>query len=86
MPIYNTKMMEHLAALCGATITEEVRTGIAALPPDDKSALNDFGVAFAARQCRELIENGVPGIHIYTMDRAKSATAIVNALRADGIL
>lgn len=86
MPIYNIKMMENLAALCGATITDEIRKGIASLPEGDKAALNDWGVDFAFRQCCELIDKGVPGLHIYTMDRAKSAVALVERLRAENLL
>lgn len=86
MPIYNVKMMENLAALCGATITDEVRKGIASLPDGDKAALNDWGVDFAFRQCRELVDRGVPGLHIYTMDRAKSAVALVERLRAETLI
>ena len=35
MPIYSVRMMETLAGICGATITEEVRRGIAALGAED---------------------------------------------------
>ena len=86
MPIYNVKMMESLASLCGATITEEIQQGLAKLPEGDKAALNAFGVDFALRQCRELLAAGVAGLHIYTMDRSKSAVPLVQALRAEGIL
>ncbi|MBC8334893.1 MAG: methylenetetrahydrofolate reductase [Anaerolineales bacterium] len=86
MPIYNIKMMRMLAGMCGATITETIETGIAALPEDDAAALNDFGIDFAARQSAELIEAGVPGLHIYTMDRSKSTLGLVNRLREDGLL
>ncbi|MHC4618703.1 MAG: methylenetetrahydrofolate reductase [Planctomycetota bacterium] len=86
MPIYSVKMMEMLAGLCGATITEEVRQGIRALPEEDKEALLDFGIGFAVRQCKDLLGAGVPGLHIYTMDRSISAVAIVEHLRRDGLL
>jgi len=86
MPVYSVKMMETLAGICGATITDELRAGIAALPEDDKAALLDFGVEFATRQCRELLERGAPGLHIYTMDRSKSAAEIVRRLRAEDLL
>jgi methylenetetrahydrofolate reductase (NADPH) len=43
-------------------------------------------VDFAVKQCRGLIENGVQGVHIYTMDRAKSAEEIVRRLRSGGLL
>ena len=86
MPIYSVKMMEMLAGICGATITEEVRQGIAALAEGDKDALVAFGIEFAVQQCAELLEAGVPGLHIYTMDRSKSTVGVVNRLRNEGLL
>ncbi len=86
MPIYSVKMMEMLAGMCGATITDDVRQGIASLPEGDKEALVDFGVEFALNQCRQLLKEGVPGLHFYTMDLSKSAVEIVNRLRKDELL
>ncbi len=86
MPIYSVKMMESLAALCGATITNEIRQGLAELPEGDKSAVSDFGIEYAYRQCKGLINSGVPGIHIYTMDRSKSVVEIVSRLSSEGLL
>lgn len=86
MPIYSVKMMEMLAGLCGTTITDEVRQGIEALPKEDKEALLDFGIEFAVRQCKDLLRAGVPGLHIYTMDRSSSSARIVERLRRDNLL
>jgi len=62
-------------------IVDKVKSSIALLKEDDKKTIRDFGIEYAVKQCRELIEYGVPGIHIYTMDRSKSALAIINALK-----
>jgi len=86
MPIYSVKMMESLASLCGATITAEIRQGLGKLPDDDKTAVLEFGIEYAFQQCADLLRNGVPGVHIYTMDRYKTTTEIVNRLRSDGLL
>lgn len=86
MPIYSVKMMESLSRVCGAVITDEIRKGLAALPPNDNQAVTDFGIEFAFRQCKELIQWGVPGIHIYTMDRSKTSVEIVNRLRKEGLI
>jgi methylenetetrahydrofolate reductase (NADPH) len=83
MPIFSPKMMRMLASLCGATITDEIEEGLGALPEGDKGAVVDWGIEFALRQCRELLERGVPGLHIYTMDRSRSSVEIVNRLRAE---
>ncbi|MCP4260716.1 MAG: 5,10-methylenetetrahydrofolate reductase [Planctomycetes bacterium] len=86
MPVYSIKMMEMLAGLCGATITDELRQGIEKLPVDDKDALVNFGIEFAICQCKDLLKAGVPGLHIYTMDRGISSVAIVERLRIEGLL
>jgi methylenetetrahydrofolate reductase (NADPH) len=86
MPIYSVKMMENLAKLCGATITGDIRDGIAALPEGDTDALLKFGIDFALDLCQELLKTGVPGLHIYTMDRSPSSIGIVGALRESGLL
>jgi methylenetetrahydrofolate reductase (NADPH) len=86
MPTYSVKMMEKLASMCGATISEEIREGIADLPEGDDEALNAFGIEFAVRQCTDLIKNGVIGLHIYTMDRSSSAAGIVSRLQSEGLI
>ena len=86
MPIYSIKMMEMLASMCGATIPDEVRMGIAALEKDDKEALLSFGIEYAVNQCIELLEKGTQGIHFYTMDRSHSTESIVKRLRSKGLL
>jgi methylenetetrahydrofolate reductase (NADPH) len=86
MPIYSVKMMESLAKLCGATITEEIRQGLAEIPDGDKDAVLEFGIEFAYQQCKGLLEAGVPGVHIYTMDRSKTTREVVTRLRAEALL
>jgi methylenetetrahydrofolate reductase (NADPH) len=86
MPIFSVKMMESLASLCGASIPDAVRTGLAALPEGDKDALLQFGIELAVRQCQELLAVGVPGLHFYTMDRSESVLPIVQRLRRSGAL
>ncbi len=86
MPIYSEKMMDSLARLCGATITADIRQGLGNLPEGDKEAVLNFGIEFAYRQCKDLLKSGVPGVHIYTMDRYKTVAAIVTRLRDDGFL
>ncbi len=86
MPIFSVKMMESLASLCGATITAAVRQGLARVPEGDKDGVLRFGIEFATAQCAELLRAGVPGIHIFTMDRSASATQIIRRLRAEHLL
>jgi len=86
MPIYSVKMTETLAGLCGTTITNEIRQGLDKLAPEDKEAVANFGIDFATRQCSELLQRGVQGLHFYTMDRGKSVIEIIKRLKNDGLL
>lgn len=86
MPIYSVKMMNILASLCGATITDEVKTGLASINTEEASEVNAWGIDFAIKQCSDLIENGVDGLHFYTLNRSGSVVGIINGLRAAGKL
>ena len=86
MPIFSLKMMANLAKLCGASISDDLRQRLAALPEGDMPALLKFGIDFAFEQCQELIQAGVPGLHFYTMDRSKSTAGVVTRLRQEGLL
>jgi methylenetetrahydrofolate reductase (NADPH) len=86
MPIFSLKMMDNLAKLCGASISDDLRQRLAALPEGDTRALLNFGIDFAFEQCKELIGAGVPGLHFYTMDRSQSTAGVVPRLRREGLL
>ncbi|UCD98017.1 MAG: methylenetetrahydrofolate reductase [Chloroflexota bacterium] len=86
MPIYSEKLMDSLAKLCGASITPEIRQGLAHLPAEDKAAVLDFGIRFAYQQCKDLLGSDIPGIHIYTMDRHLTVAAVINRLREEGLI
>jgi methylenetetrahydrofolate reductase (NADPH) len=86
MPIYSPKMTESLAKLCGASIPNEIRQGLADLPEGDKEAVQKFGMEVAYNQCKDLLNSDVPGVHIYTMDRSKTISEIIGRLRTEGII
>jgi methylenetetrahydrofolate reductase (NADPH) len=86
MPIYSVKMTEMLSAVCGTSIPAEVRNGIDAISADDKDGIVNLGIDLALRQCRDLVQHGVPGLHFYTMNRAASVAPIVTALEKEGLI
>ncbi len=49
---------------------------------DDAEAEALLGVAYAARQCEELLAAGAPGIHFYALNRAPGTRAVLAALRS----
>lgn len=86
MPIYSVKMMNILSSLCGATITDEINAGLATVDQEEKGAVNAWGIEFAIKQCADLIDNGVDGLHFYTLNRTSSVSGILEGLREAGKL
>ena len=42
--------------------------------------LKEFGIEFATRQCDELLKGGAPGLHIYSLNKSRSALQILRNL------
>jgi methylenetetrahydrofolate reductase (NADPH) len=47
---------------------------------DDDEAVSQFGIEYATRQCEELLREGAPGLHFYTLNKARSTTDVINNL------
>ncbi|RJP85287.1 MAG: 5,10-methylenetetrahydrofolate reductase [Desulfobacteraceae bacterium] len=86
MPIYTVSLLEMLTSVCGSSIPDSVRKGLSDIPADDKEGVVKFGIDLATDQCRDLLKQGVPGLHFYTMNRGQSVHEIVTALEKEGLL
>ncbi|MFA6433878.1 MAG: methylenetetrahydrofolate reductase [NAD(P)H] [Elusimicrobiales bacterium] len=47
----------------------------------DKDSLLKFSVEYASRQAEELLKNGAPGVHFYTLNRSKATKEILKNIR-----
>jgi methylenetetrahydrofolate reductase (NADPH) len=81
MPITSYAQIKRFCEICRATIPRPLADAMEALGGDERAEL-ELGIAYAARQCDELLAAGVPGIHFYTLNRAPATRAILGALRA----
>jgi methylenetetrahydrofolate reductase (NADPH) len=80
MPITNFEQVKRFTTMCGATIPGHLMRELEARA-DQPDAVTDFGVAYATLQCADLLANGAPGIHFYTLNRSPATRAILSALR-----
>ncbi len=85
IPVTSTAQIERVAALCGARIPKALRLELERRQ-DDPRAVAELGVAYATAQAAELLADGAPGVHLYTLNRSPATRAIVSALRAHGAL
>jgi methylenetetrahydrofolate reductase (NADPH) len=79
LPILSTSQIKRFVALCGAGLPQELLAELERRQGDDE-AVTAFGIEYATRQCEELLRAGAPGLHFYTLNKARSTTAILNNL------
>jgi len=84
MPIPSRRSLAYVTQMSGATVPETLQLAINEQPEDE--GIRKLGVAHCIKQCAELLEAGVPGLHFYTFNRARAATEILGALRGQQLL
>ncbi len=82
MPITNVAQIKRFVTLCGAKIPHALLMRLEAVE-DDPGAVARIGHEHALAQCRQLIAEGIAGLHFYTLNRSKATSNIVRALRGE---
>ena len=80
MPVTDLGQIKRITGMCGASIPPELLRELE-LRADQPGAVSDLGVAHATLQCADLLANGAPGHHFYTLNRSPATRAILTALR-----
>lgn len=76
LPILSASQIKKFTTLCGAKIPAPLLEKLESLGTNDEAA-TEFGIEYASRQCAELLREGVPGLHFYTLNKAHSTTRVV---------
>ena len=82
MPIINVNQVKKFTKMCGASIPSNLIEDLEKVQ-DNAEDVQAIGVEHATQQCDELIQNGVPGIHFYTLNRSNSTLQILENLKND---
>lgn len=88
MPVTNVRMINRIVELSGQAFPTELAERFAALDgdrPEDRRAVRAFGVEVATRMCRQLLDEGVPGVHFITMNRSTATREIFANLAPDHV-
>ena len=80
MPITTAKQLGTTVSLSGSSVPKKLADVIATYGdnPDD---MRKAGIDFAVSQIMDLQAHGVNGIHLYSMNKPKTTTEIINAIR-----
>jgi methylenetetrahydrofolate reductase (NADPH) len=79
IPILSGSQIKRFTALCGARIPAALAAKLDQLGEDD-AAVSKFGIEYATNQCQDLLRQGAPGIHFYTLNKAQSTVSILHNL------
>lgn len=77
-PFSTKAQLSLLPQVFGVNIPEELSRAVASAA--DNAAVRRIGIEWAIGQCRELIRQGVPALHFYTMSRPDNVEAVVKAV------
>jgi methylenetetrahydrofolate reductase (NADPH) len=79
IPITSYKQIERFTRMSGAEIPDVLLQKLKSCK-DDPDATYRAGMEYSIHQCRELIANGAPGLHFYTLNKSRAAVEIFETL------
>lgn len=79
MPITNSKQINRMVDLSGASIPKDFRVMLDKYNNDEES-LKEAGIEYALKQIEGLISYGLNGVHIYTMNKPDIAKKMINGI------
>jgi methylenetetrahydrofolate reductase (NADPH) len=79
MPVTSLRVIERAVELGGCRIPEELLGPLREVA-DDRASIREIGVQYAAAMCQRLLDEGVPGLHFYTLNWSKATRQIYELL------
>ena len=80
MPLINVRQARHIVKLCNPHIPQQMQD-IFDKYQDNDDSFRAAGIDYASAQIADLIEQGVDGVHLYTMNSPATARAIMQAVQ-----
>lgn len=82
MPIINCTQLLRFSEACGAEIPRWILLRLQDFG-DDRLSIKAFGIDVTTELCEELLTNGAPGLHFYTMNQSEASVKIWKNLGID---
>ena len=79
LPILSASQIKRFVGLCGAELPQRLLSELEACGDNDR-AVTEFGIEYATIQCEELLREGAPGLHFYTLNKARSSIEVLRNL------
>jgi len=79
MPITNHSQLLRFSEMCGAEVPRWIRLRLAEFG-DDRASIRAFGTDVVGQMCQNLLDEGVPGLHFYTLNQSEAVMGIYKQL------
>merc|ERR1719498_1548994 len=80
MPIQSYAGFKKMTTLCKTKVPQKIHDALEPVK-DDEQKVKDYGVECAVEMCKELLANGVPGLHFYTLNLESAVLRIIDGLK-----
>src|SRR5271165_1177454 len=84
MPITSLRVISKALELGGCRVPVQLWERLQAVA-DDRAAVREIGVDYAAGMCERLLAEGVPGLHFYTLNWSRATREIYQRLGLGGV-
>ncbi len=75
MPVTNYSNLRRFSEMCGAEIPRWMGKRLQDYG-DDRASIQAFGIEITTSLCARLLDEGVPGLHFYSMNQSDAVTAV----------
>ncbi|MEZ6071689.1 MAG: methylenetetrahydrofolate reductase [NAD(P)H] [Pirellulales bacterium] len=79
LPVTSLPQIKRITSMCGATLPGDFSDQLAAAG-DDAEAQCEVGVHHATAQVQDLIDQGVPGVHFYVLNKSQSTSRVLGGV------
>jgi methylenetetrahydrofolate reductase (NADPH) len=80
LPVTNLPQIQRITGMCGAKLPQPFIDRLS--QSDSESWHFQVGVEFATTQVRELLAQGVPGVHYYVLNKSQATRQVLEAIQA----
>ena len=83
MPIISASQIVNFTKKCHASLPDKLLKSITECK---ENQVMELGINYAVNQCKDLIKNGIDGLHFYTLNRSVAAKSVLSKLRELNVL
>ena len=74
MPIRSVKQIQKMTSMARI----EIPKGLTDILINHNDNIKDYGIDYISRQCKELIDSGVSGLHFFTLNHSDLTSKILD--------